>query len=297
MIVRNGAATLSACLRSVVPLCEEFIVVDTGSDDDSVSIARSFGAKVVETRWVDDFSAVRNLYLKKARGSWILSLDADEVLGNVRKDEFVDALKRNPSTAFIFEIRNYYSENQPPELTLPSRLSSEGGVGAGSIISRTVRLFPRLRGLTYSYPVHESLLPAIRRKGLRVKHCAIPIHHMSHLNEEKHWHNKAQMYRVLGQKKIAHFPYYFLGYLELGKVYFQCEELEEAERMFREAIRLRPRCVDACCFLALTLSKQKRLREARAVLESTLRRFPNNSDARYVLGVLKQEEEHLTTDQ
>src|SRR5260370_37189051 len=82
MIVRNGAATLSACLRSVAALCDELIVVDTGSDDDSPEIARSFGARVVHTRWPGDFSAARNVYLEHARCPWVLSLDADEVLGD-----------------------------------------------------------------------------------------------------------------------------------------------------------------------------------------------------------------------
>src|SRR5215831_17935615 len=108
MIVRNGAATLPACLRSVAALCDEMIVVDTGSDDDSPGIARSFGARVVHTRWPDDFSAARNVYLEHARCPWVLSLDADEVLAHVDKDDFHRALEAHPATAFLLRIRNYF---------------------------------------------------------------------------------------------------------------------------------------------------------------------------------------------
>ena len=294
MIVRNGAATLAACLESVAPLCEEMIIVDTGSNDDSMSIARSFGAKVVETSWADDFSAARNLYLRKASCPWVLSLDADEVLGKVHKDTFIDGLERNPATAFMFRIRNYFFESDLPELTLPSKLISEGSAGISSTISMTIRLFPRLRGLTYSYPVHETLLPAIRRKGLRLKHCAIPIHHRGHLINKEHSQAKAKLYRILGQKKIIDFPHFFLGYLELGKICFHDADLEEAERMFTESIRLRPRCLDAYCFLALTLFRQKRFSESREVLQRALRRFPNNSDAKYVLDFVNHAEENTS---
>src|SRR5215813_4274569 len=110
MIVRNGAATLPACLRSVAALCDEFIVVDTGSDDDSPEIARSFGARVIHSRWPGDFSAARNVYLEYARCPWVLSLDADEVLGDVDRDDFIRALGRHPTTAFLLRIRHYFAD-------------------------------------------------------------------------------------------------------------------------------------------------------------------------------------------
>jgi glycosyltransferase involved in cell wall biosynthesis len=285
MIVRNGAATLSACLRSVVAVCEELIVVDTGSDDDSPAIARSFGAKLVHTPWVGDFSAVRNVYLEQAACSWLLSLDADEILGEVNKAEFINALERHPSTAFMFRIRNYFFEGDFPEPTLPSQLSGESPAGFGCVITKTIRLFPRLRGIRYCYPVHESLLPAVRREGVRVKQCAIPIHHMGNLHGRADFRAKAAFYRTLGQKKIAEFPKYFLGYLELGKVYLSDGQLEEAGRMFEHSIRLRPRCVEAHCLLALTLLRRGRHSECRELLWWTSRRFPGNSDVIYLLDI------------
>lgn len=285
MIVRNGAATLPACLRSVAALCDEFIVVDTGSDDDSPEIARSFGARVVHARWPGDFSTARNVYLEHARCSWVLSLDADEVLGDIGKDVFTRVLEAHPTTAFIFRIRNYVADGNVPEPTLPSKLQREGPQGPGYMVSRTVRLFPRVSGIRYCYPVHESLLPAIKRAGLGVGECAIPIRHMGYVNARRDSHAKAALYRSLGEKKIVEFPEYVTGWVELGKVHLHAMEFGDAARMFMQAIRLDRRYehVEPYYFLALTLLRQKRYAECGQVLRAARRRFPDNSDIRQMI--------------
>ena len=283
MIVRNGAATLPACLRSVAALCDEFIVVDTGSDDDSPEIARSFGARVVHTRWPGDFSAARNVYLEHARCKWVLSLDADEVLGDFGKDAFIRGLEAHPTTAFVFRIRNYVADGLVPEPTLPSKLQREGPQGPGYMVSRTVRLFPRVPGIRYCYPVHESLLPAAKRAGLRVGECAIPIRHMGFANARKRSPAKADLYRSLGERKLVEFPEYVTGYVELGKVHLHAMEFGDAARMFMHAIRLDRRYVEAYYFLALTLLRQERYAEFGQILRSARRRFPGNSDIRQMV--------------
>jgi tetratricopeptide (TPR) repeat protein len=88
MIVKNEAEALPRCLESVRSLCvspeesivEEMIILDTGSVDETVAIAQSFGAQVQSFDWCNDFAAARNECLKYAHGDWVLVLDADEVL-------------------------------------------------------------------------------------------------------------------------------------------------------------------------------------------------------------------------
>lgn len=283
MIVRNGAATLAGCLQSVAALCEELIVVDTGSDDGSPDIARSFGANVVHTRWPDDFSAARNIYLEHARFPWVLTLDADEVLGGVDKDDFIRSLEAHPTTAFLLPIRHYFADGDVPEPTLPSKLHREVPGGVPYMSTRIVRLFPRLPAIRYCYPVHESVVPAARRAGLRFGQCAIPIRHSGYVNVRQDSPTKFALYRSLGEKKILEFPDYFLGYVELGKVYLHAGDLDGAARLFVQAIRLAPRCAEAYYFLALTLLRQKRHAECSQLLRSARRRFPLNSDIRQMV--------------
>jgi glycosyltransferase involved in cell wall biosynthesis len=81
MIVKNEEKNLNRCLQSIKQ-CKnyEIIIVDTGSTDDTIKIAKNHNAKIYEYRWGNDFSAARNKAMEYARGDWILILDADEEL-------------------------------------------------------------------------------------------------------------------------------------------------------------------------------------------------------------------------
>ena len=82
MIVRNEEANLAAALDGARQFCDELVVVDTGSTDDTVKIAKQFGAKVSYYQWDDNFSAARNKSFARAIGEWIFWMDADDTLSN-----------------------------------------------------------------------------------------------------------------------------------------------------------------------------------------------------------------------
>jgi tetratricopeptide (TPR) repeat protein len=71
---------LPRCLAAVREAVDEIVVVDTGSADRTVEIARSFGAKVIDFEWTGSFSDARNVSFDAATGDWVMYLDADEVL-------------------------------------------------------------------------------------------------------------------------------------------------------------------------------------------------------------------------
>lgn len=80
LIVKNEEKNIERCLESIIDLSEEIIVVDTGSTDNTIPLAKSYGAKVIEYTWNNDFSDARNKSLEYATKDWILFLDADECL-------------------------------------------------------------------------------------------------------------------------------------------------------------------------------------------------------------------------
>jgi len=82
IIVKDEADHLRRCLASVRELCDQIVVVDTGSTDDTVAVAQSFGATVLHRPWDGDFSAARNLGLDAIDADWILYIDADEEVRN-----------------------------------------------------------------------------------------------------------------------------------------------------------------------------------------------------------------------
>lgn len=80
MIVRDEERCITRCLESVRDLVDQLVVVDTGSTDRTVALARAAGAEVHHFAWIDDFSAARNRSLEAATGDWCLIMDADEWL-------------------------------------------------------------------------------------------------------------------------------------------------------------------------------------------------------------------------
>jgi glycosyltransferase involved in cell wall biosynthesis/tetratricopeptide (TPR) repeat protein len=80
LITKNEEQFLGQCLASVRDLADQIVVMDTGSTDWTMDIARRYGAEVHQCEWTDDFSAARNAALEHATGDWVLVLDADEEL-------------------------------------------------------------------------------------------------------------------------------------------------------------------------------------------------------------------------
>lgn len=89
-IVKNEAKNLAKSIKSLKNQVNEIVVVDTGSTDNTMAVARKLGAKVYSFPWQDDFSKARNFALSKAKGDWLVLLDADEYFtaktaGNIRQ--------------------------------------------------------------------------------------------------------------------------------------------------------------------------------------------------------------------
>ena len=80
LIAKDEADRIGACLASLAGQVDEIVVVDTGSRDATVSIARSYGARTFARVLDGDFAAARNGALQHATGTWILYIDADERL-------------------------------------------------------------------------------------------------------------------------------------------------------------------------------------------------------------------------
>ncbi len=91
LIMRDAAQDLPRCLKSLKEAdCDEIIIADTGSKDNSIAIARQYTDKVFSIPWTGDFSAAKNAALERATGDWVVFPDADEFFtektrGNLRR--------------------------------------------------------------------------------------------------------------------------------------------------------------------------------------------------------------------
>src|SRR5581483_10389819 len=94
LIVRDEAERLPAALASVA-FCDEVVVVDSGSVDDTVALARAAGARVYENAW-PGYPAQRNFAIDRATCDWILELDADERISDELRVEIESFLRAPP---------------------------------------------------------------------------------------------------------------------------------------------------------------------------------------------------------
>ncbi|WP_027409311.1 glycosyltransferase [Anoxybacteroides tepidamans] len=88
MIVKNEQEVIRQCLNSVKDICDEIIIVDTGSTDKTKEIAGEFTNKIFDFEWIDDFSAARNFAFSKATMDYIFWMDADDILLEEDREKF-----------------------------------------------------------------------------------------------------------------------------------------------------------------------------------------------------------------
>ncbi len=144
MIARNEEGYIGDALKSVQGLVDEIIVVDTGSADRTVEIAKENGAKVFFMEWQHDFAAARNEALKHATGDWVLILDADERVPDDLKDNLRSLLiPTDQPISYLLYIRNYLHEGDE-----------------GSVLGHyMVRLFRKTPETRFFGVIHEQLYP------------------------------------------------------------------------------------------------------------------------------------------
>ena len=84
LISKNEEKNIERCLSLLKPYGFEIILVDTGSTDRTRELALPYADKILDFVWIDDFSAAKNYAASQAKHDWILSVDCDEFLENLK---------------------------------------------------------------------------------------------------------------------------------------------------------------------------------------------------------------------
>ncbi len=147
MIARNEATRIVRALASARHCVDELVVLDTGSTDATVALARSAGARVAHFDWIDDFSAARNVALAFADADWNIVVDADEWIGE-------DAVE-------LLALRH-----TAPDFVGALRVDSQFDTPLG--ISTSPSWLPRVlpRGVRYAGHIHEQPVHELRVRRL-----------------------------------------------------------------------------------------------------------------------------------
>lgn len=222
MIVKNEEANLSRCLESVRGIADEIIIVDTGSTDRTVEIAREYGAKIVSHRWEDDFAAARNVSLSHATSDWILVLDADEALAEEDRGRLRALLRDNGPTAYLLNIVS----------PVDDRRSSH------AVINAFPRLFRNRPEIRFEGRVHEQMSPSIARMGGTVMPSDIRAHHRGYHGRWVDLPAKRQRNIRLLRSQLSDRPEDPSAHFHLGEVYALEGKIGEAIASYRAALSL-----------------------------------------------------------
>ncbi|MFB5269708.1 glycosyltransferase [Paenibacillus enshidis] len=220
MIVRNEEKYLPKCLSSVQRIVDEIIIVDTGSTDDTVAIAKAFGAKVIQMPWQDSFADARNRSFEEATGDWILWLDADEEMDVNEADKLKelltrDAIREQRIEGIQFVFYNYV----------------DGGGVESVLLHRMVRNRPQYR---FEERVHEQILPNMLKSNphLQLGQVDIHIHHYGYLSQNVVRQGKIQRNVALLQQAISEHPDIPTYSYNLGVELFRSKDFAGAVESF-----------------------------------------------------------------
>ena len=147
IIARNEAHRIARCLQSVA-FADQIVVLDSGSTDDTVAIARGLGADVEVTPDWPGFGPQKNRALARCRYRWVLSIDADEQISDALAAEILQVLREAPAEAMV---AGYWLRRSSRYCGQVIRHGLWGN-------DRVLRLFERQRGRFTDARVHESLV-------------------------------------------------------------------------------------------------------------------------------------------
>ncbi len=324
MIVKNEAENLNKYFLQIKDLFDELIIVDTGSTDNTIEIAKKITNKSFSIDWNDNFSEAKNYAIGKAQGEWILFLDADELITKEDIEKIKEAIKTDEVDAFRLNVINYLNQKT-----------------TGAIINRTLpfnhpffiqfklaRLFRNKEEYKYKYRIHELIEDSIEENKGTIKELDVYIHHFGTLNiksnKESYYeklvldqleelpNDKRALYYAgkffLGQKKfdesIALFekitkidPVYKNIHAKIGQAYFAKNNLTKAIEHYKKSLELvsdndqKAQLVNQLAFL---FHKNKQNYLAKHLLETFLKQEDLNVTARKLLEFnLKNLTEHL----
>lgn len=153
MIVRNEQQVLAQSIESVRAVADEIVVLDTGSTDRTLEIARKLGARTARMPWADDFAAARNRCMEQLSGDWVLWLNAGERLEVQTAGQLRDFVDRQADPAKVY--------------VLMLRVKSADPAASDEQVARP-RLVPGRAELRFEGRISATLGPSIEACGLQV---------------------------------------------------------------------------------------------------------------------------------
>jgi len=290
MIVKDESAHLAECLTSMAGFADEICLVDTGSRDETVEIARRYKAKVTFFIWCDDFSAARNESLRQCTKDWIFVLDADERIAPEDFSRLRELVEGPANVCYRFVTRNYTNSESVAEFNRCERGDPHARGFAGWYPSSKVRLFPNNSGARFEGTIHELVHASLERNGIQPVNVEIPIHHYPFMKPPGRIQAKQELYLQLGHKKAQENPKDPNAFIELGNQYAEVRDYVNAVGAYRQALVLDPSNAEVLKDLGGALHLIRQSENAKHALRLAVQLNPSLAEAWRNLGVIHADE-------
>ncbi len=240
MIARDEEHCIADAIKSVAPVADQIVLVDTGSTDRTTALAGELGAEVSRHEWQDDFGAARNESLRHCRGDWILVLDADETVAQGDLPRLRTLTETPENLAYRFVTRNY---------GFNSELAGWVACGANDPYARgcpgwhpsiKTRLFRNHPDIRFEGRIHELVMRSLDRLGVARVFCDVPIHHYGRAQLQERFRAKQTYYLSLGRKKVLEDPTNAKAHFELGNQLHELGDYKGALESYRCALEIEP---------------------------------------------------------
>ena len=276
MIVKNEEDNMESALSWGRDIVFEQIVVDTGSTDRTVAIAKKSGAKVVYFDWIDDFAAAKNHAIEECKGDWIAILDADEYFSDEDTGKLMEIIEKADKEGYCAIETGWVNVD-----------------GKGGVIDRytQIRIIKNNKDLRYKRRIHEIL---DFKPGQMAYDASMDLNiiHTGYIEEVAHSKNKRErnLKLLLKELEVNRNDSEILGYIADDYAF---DDHDKAIYYYREAINQLPKKVDrkdartATTFtkLIILLSLENRTSEVKEICSIAEEKMPHNSNFIYYTGL------------
>jgi glycosyltransferase involved in cell wall biosynthesis len=265
LIVKNEEAVLYRCLESLSPWVDEVIIVDTGSTDRTLEIAKKYTSKVLTFAWCDNFSAARNYSLEQASGTWILWVDADDIIPEDTGIKLRLLAQSASSHTGYFALHYVY----PKEYNHFS--------------VRRYALFRNDPCIRFQGRVHEQIYDPIEHRKFQVVETELEIIHATPAVREADILQKKLFYLKLLELDAAECPHRPYTWYHLGAAYHADQQFKKAIDCYHKYLSfnlLHDTAHQASCY-SLLLEAYQALHEsekAAAIIAEALPLFPSHPE-------------------
>lgn len=276
LIAKNEEQNIARCLDVLCRLKCEIILTDTGSTDQTLSIAARYPVQIYHFNWCNDFSAARNFCISKASHDWILTIDCDE---------FLEISCLPDALAFFSFLPAQGKSSQIGNILLYNTYSSEF---VSNITTDYIGRFFHRNYFYYSGAIHEQLV-SDSIENIQYYNLPLRFHHAGYADDSIRLQKALRNIPLLELELDRSHPDPYILF-QLGQSYFSIKQYEKALEYFSQGLSfdLDPRIeyvqtmVESYGYCLLNLKRYEEALQLEGIYDS----FCNHADFVFLMGLI-----------